>query len=123
MSQMKASVPETYIANGAMANQYRFVVVTAEYTVGYAGAGAIAFGINIDTAAAAGDGIAVAKPGDGTCKLVAGAAVAAGAVLKPDASARGITAATGQAYSARAIEAASAAGEIIEVSQEHGIAP
>jgi hypothetical protein len=121
MSQMKVERPETLLANGAMASKYRFVVITGDYTVGYAGAGAKAYGVNLDTADAAGRGILIAK--DQNPKLEAGAAFAAGAYLKPDAAGRGVTAASTQPYSARALQAATALGDIVEVSIEHGVAP
>lgn len=121
MSQMKADRPVTYLANGAMANVFRFVVFTAEYTVGYAGAGVLAVGVNIDTADAAGRGIAVATEHSGpSVKITAGAAFAAGALLKPDASARGIAAIGGDKYSGRAIEAATAAGDLVEIELTSG---
>jgi Uncharacterized conserved protein (DUF2190) len=123
MSQMNADRPHTLLAAGAIANRFRFVVISGAYTVSVAGAGVRAHGINIDTADAAGRGIAVAGPGSGvTCKLTAGAAFSAGALLKPDASGRGIAAAGGEAYSAVALEAALAAGDIVEVQQESGVA-
>lgn len=124
MAQMKADRPATYYANGAMANRWRFVVLTGDYTVGYAGAGATAFGVNLDTADIAGRGIGVVEPSSGvSCKLEAGAAFAAGAYLKPDASGRGIAAATGQQYSARAIQAATALGDVVEVMLQNGVMP
>lgn len=123
MSQMKADRPATYLANGVMANLFRFVVITAEYTVGYAGAGVRAFGVNIDTADAVGRGVAIAGEKSGiSVKLTAGAAFAAGALLAPDASSRGVVAVGGQPFSARALEAATAAGDLVEVELVSGTA-
>lgn len=51
----------------------------------------------------------------GTAMVEAGAAVAAGATLKADASGRGITWVTSGAKVGLALEAASAAGQMIEV--------
>lgn len=123
MSQMKADRPQTFNSNGVMASRWRFCVLTADYTVGYAGAGAIAPFINIDTADATGRGILVADKSAVSCKLEVGAAVAAGALLKPDASGRGITAVSTDRYSARALQAATALADIIEVEIVEGVAP
>jgi hypothetical protein len=123
MAQMLADRPHTLLATGVMASRFRFVVFTGEYTVGYAGAGARAAGINLDTAAAAGMGILVANEGSGpTCKIEAGAAFSAGALLKPDASGRGIAAVATDAYSARALQAATAAGDLVECELVSGTA-
>lgn len=124
MAQMFADRPATYVANGAMANRFRFVVITADYTVGYAGAGVYAFGVNLDTADASGRGVAIVTQGSGpTVKLTIGAAVAAGALLKPDAAAKGITAASTERASARAIQAGGADGDLIEVELVNMIVP
>lgn len=122
MSQAKADRPQTLLANGAMASRFRFVVMTGDYTVGYAGAGVQAAGINQDTADIAGRGVNVATGNNPSSKLEAGAAFAAGAKLAPDASGRGVTAVGGQPYSARAMQAATALGDIVEVLYENGVA-
>jgi hypothetical protein len=123
MAQMKADRPHTLLANGAILNRFRFVVVTGDYTVGVAGAGARANGVNLDTADAAGRGILVAGPGSGiSVKIEAGAAFAAGALLTPDATGRAVVAAGGAPYSARALQAASGAGSIVEAELESGVA-
>ena len=123
MAQMKADRPATYLANGAIANRFRFVVITGDYTVGPAGAGVRAFGVNLDTADIAGRGILIAQQGSGvTVKIEAGAAFAAGALLAPDASARAVAATATNPYSARAIQAATAAGDIVECELEGGTA-
>lgn len=124
MSQFKADRPATYLANGVIANAFRFVKITAEYTVGLCGAGDAAFGVNLDTADAAGRGLAVATVASGpTVKIEAGAAFAAGALLKPDASGRAVTAASGNNVSAYALEAATALGDMVECELRHGVAP
>lgn len=123
MAQMKADRPQTMLANGAMANRWRFVVITGDNTVGYAGAGARAVGVNMDTADIAGRGILVATAGSGvSVKIEAGAAFAANAMLAPDASGRAVTAAGAAPYSARAMFAAGGVGEIVECILADGIA-
>lgn len=122
MSQMKADRPATYLAGGVMASLFRFVKFTGDYTVSYCVAGDPADGVNLDKAAAAGDGILIAGPGSGpTVKIEAGAAVAAGDPLKPDASGRAITAVSTNKYSARALQAATALGDLIECQLESGV--
>lgn len=121
MSQMKADRPVTYLAGGVMASRFRFVNVTAAYTVNYAGAGAVVDGVNLDTATAAGLGIAVANPGSGqSFKIEASAAIAAGAPLKAAANGKAVTAAGADKYYARALEAALADGDIIEAQWQAG---
>lgn len=123
MAQMKSDRPVTHYATGAMLNRFRFVVFTADYTVGYAGAGVRAIGVNLDTADIAGRGILVALPGSGqTVKVEAGAAFAAGALLAPDATGRAVVAAGAAPYSAVAQQAATAAGDLIEAQLESGTA-
>jgi hypothetical protein len=123
MSQMKADRPQTLIAAGALANRFRLVKLSAEYTVTTCGAGEAAIGIQLDTAAVAGDAVAVASLNNNvSCKLEAGAAVAAGALLKSDASGRGITATSGSIVVARTLEAATAAGDLIEVMAPNSVA-
>ena len=124
MAQMKADRPATYLANAAIASRYRFVIVTADYTVGLAGAAARAFGVNLDTATAAGQGILVATRGSGpTVKIEAGAAVAAGALLAPDATGRAVTCGAAAQYSGKALQAATAAGDLIECELADGVGP
>ena len=124
MSQMKADRPATYLANAAIASRFRFVIITADYTVGLAGAAARAFGVNLDTATAAGQGILIATRGSGpTVKIEAGAAIAAGALLMPDAVGRAVTVGAAGHYSARAIQAATALGDIIECELTEGVGP
>lgn len=121
MSQMKADRPSTYLAAAAMAFLYRFVKFTAEYTVNYCGAdeGKLAAGVTLDTATAAGMGILIAGPHSGpTMKIEAGAAIAAGAPVKPDASGRAVTAGGADVACGRVLEAATAAGDIIEMQWE-----
>lgn len=123
MSQMKAERLETYLAAGVIANAFRFVKFTAEYTIALCGAGDASDGVNQDTAAAAGRGIAIAPNGFGTTKIEAGAALAAGALVRSDASGRAITATTGSNANGRAIEAATALGDLIEIRHFNSVAP
>lgn len=123
MSQMLADRPETFQASGVMASLFRFVVYTGDYTVGYAGAGVRAIGVNLDTADVAGRGILVATQGSGvSVKVEAGAAFGAGSLLAPDATGRAVVAAGGAPYSAVAKQAATAAGDLIEAHLEAGTA-
>ena len=106
----------------------RFISISGNYTVSESNAGSVVFGVSHDsTKAAPADGLANAnhaeaddtvsyyKLGD-SCLLTAGAAVAAGAFLKPDADGRGVTASTADDLAgAVALEAAGAAGELIRV--------
>jgi hypothetical protein len=120
MAQMKSLLTETFNAAAAINNKYRFVSVGAgEYTVQLSAAGEIAVGVNIDTAPAIGRGVAVVTKGNP--KVEAGAAFAYGALLKPDATGRAIAAVGGDKYSARARQAATAAGDIVECTLEAGV--
>lgn len=124
MSQYKADRPQTFLAAAALANKYRCVKITAEYTVDVAGAGDAPVGVNIDTCDAAGKGVAVATPGSGQSILVtASGAITAGAELKVAASGKVTPAATTNRYFFRALEAASADGDIIEAVWEQGVKP
>ncbi len=106
-TQSKSSLCLTIAATGTIAAN-RFV------TPGGAQAGADANTLGVTrTAAVSGDKIPVDVLG--TATVEAGAAVSAGATLKSDASGRGITWATSGAKVGLALEAASAAGQMIEV--------
>jgi hypothetical protein len=96
------------------AGQLLFVDVAADGQVDVvASAGADAIGVLQNDPAAAGRAASVAVLG--VSKVVAGAAVTAGARVQSDASGRAIAAATGDVVLGRALTAASAAGEVIEV--------
>lgn len=115
-------------------NPSRFVAKSGAFLVAQAGAGVIALGISHEgskavplpgassLAAQAGDPIAVYGDTE-SCLLEAGAAFAAGAFLKPDAQGRGITAATGERFSAVAEQAAGAAGVKSIVLVRLGVVP
>lgn len=72
-------------------------------------------------AAKTGESAGVYGPGE-PCEIIAGATIAAGDYLKPDANARAIPTATGNAYSAIAVSGA-AAGEKVKVTIQAGISP
>ncbi len=108
---MKQSIPVltlTVNAAGVIAAN-RFVTAAGAQ----AGADANALGVARHAAAAANDKLPVDALG--TTMVEAGAAVAAGATIKSDASGRAITWVTSGARLAVALEAAGAAGEMIEV--------
>lgn len=96
----------TIRATGVIA-AHRFVT----FAGAQAGAGVASFGVT-RTAAAVGDLVSVDKKGTTVCE--AGAAVTAGDLVQSDASGRAITKAAGIAIG-RALEAATAAGQFIEV--------
>lgn len=103
-----------YYAEGTI-SQYRFVKMnsTNEYKVE-----------ECDTAGEDVDGISQEAvtdeqridvfKGPGSCKIEAGDATTANANLQTDASGRAIDASTGDVYVAKGLEAADAAGDIIE---------
>ncbi|MDP2808645.1 MAG: DUF2190 family protein [Rhodocyclaceae bacterium] len=97
----------TLAATGAIVAN-RFVTPSGAQT----GADGVAIGV-AGTAASAGEKFPVVA--QGTAVVEAGAAVAAGATLKVDASGRAITWATSGAKVGFALEAAGAAGQMIEV--------
>ncbi len=103
------------------ANQYRFVVLNGSRTFALASlAGADAFGVVQDTPAA-GEASAVAT--DGVTKVVAGAAITAGAAVTTDNAGRAVAATTGNRILGNALTGASAAGQIISVRlDKNGIA-
>lgn len=113
MSQATPVLDKTYLAAGDLSTkQYTGVILSAEYTVTTAGANAVAIGVQQDLPAAAGRGCRVRHLG--TSKVLAGAAFAAGAQLKTDAAGAFIAASTGQNAPCIALEAALAAGDIVE---------
>ncbi len=115
-------------------NPSRFVTKSGAYTVAQATAGAVAIGISQEgsreaplpgassLAAVAGDPIRVYGDTE-NCLLEAGDVCANGALLKPDATGRGVTAATGEKYYAVAERGAAAAGVKMQVLMRSGVAP
>lgn len=107
-AQSKSVVTLSVVAAGAIATA-RFVTPVGAQ----AGADANTLGVSRFAASAAGERVAVDALG--TAVVEAGAAVSAGATIKSDASGRAITWATSGAKVALALEAATAAGQMIEV--------
>lgn len=119
MSQSYGRQDETYIANADLSgNQFRAVVVTAEYTVGVAGANVRWLGVQQDLPIKGQAGMPCAVRRSGTTKVIAGAAFAAGVPLTSDAAGRAVQATAGQYINGYALEPASALGDVIEMTLE-----
>lgn len=101
------------------AQQYRFVNLDGTGKAALAGAGAEAVGVLQNKPVANAEATVADIGGGGTSKVVAGAAIAAGARVASDASGRAVTAGVGNAILGRARVAAAAAGEIIPVLLFH----
>ncbi len=102
---------------GTAVTRFRFVVRAADGQYDHSGATAEADGVAADDAAAAGDALPIALMNGAVMKVEAGAAVAALATVGSDASGRAIThvSGAGNFRLGKALDAASAAGEIIRV--------
>lgn len=112
----------------------RFVAISGTKTVSQAAVGSAAFGIAqrgirdtplpsaSELAAASGDPVTVYGPGE-MCSLEAGAAVSAGAYVKPDADGKGIAIVGGESFYAQALTPALADGELFDVYIQRGVAP
>lgn len=99
-------------------NQFRYAKVSGSGTATVCAAPAdVALGV-IQNKPKAGEAVDVMVTG--VSKVVAGAAVAAGAEVGPDAQGRAIAAVTGTRAFGIALEAASAAGQIIAVALPFG---
>jgi hypothetical protein len=108
MSKQAVSILNmTVVATGAITAN-RFVTVAGAL----AGADANTFGVACSTVAS---GEKFTADVFGTATVEAGAAVSAGATIKSDSTGRAITWATSGAKVGLALEAASAAGQMIEV--------
>jgi hypothetical protein len=119
MSQSYGRQDETYMANADLTPyQFRFAVMTAEYTVGLAGANVRAIGVIQDIPVQGKAGAPSAIRRTGTSKIVAGAAFAAGVPLTSDATGRAVQATAGQYINGYALEAATAAGDVVETTVE-----
>ena len=104
---------------GSAITIYRFVVFTAgdsKYDMVSSAQGEMD-GIAAEGVAADGDAFPMVIPDGAIVKVEAGAAVAVGAALASDASGRAIThvSGVGNYTGGKALEAASAAGEVIEI--------
>lgn len=93
------------------ASQFCMGVVNSSGKFAIAGAGAKIDGVLQNKPAASGRASTVAI--DGVTKVRAGAAVTAGDDLTPDSTGRAVTAATGDIVGGRALEAATAANQVI----------
>lgn len=101
-------------AGDLSAEQYTFVVVDSNGQVGQqTTAGGDADGVLMNKPNA--QGVAAEVAISGVTKVVAGAVVAAGAKVQSDTTGRAITAATGDHVLGKALSAAAAANEVIEV--------
>lgn len=115
-----SSLPGVTASADLSATNYRFVKVDGEFTVGLTALGEAAAGV-VFNCPELGCEAGVYGIGD-VAKLEAGAAIAVGSLVGSDATGRGKVAATGEFANAIALEAASAAGEIISVyMMPHGI--
>lgn len=115
MATQQATQLITLKANADLSTkQYYFVKMTAARTVDIASATTdVIIGILQNKPTAAGQEAVVAI--GGTSKLVAGAAISAGAVVSTTAASKGQTAVATQTIAAVAIDAAAADLDIIEV--------
>lgn len=97
------------------AAQHRFVVVNASGKVVLAGAGAAVDGVVQNNPEA--DQAATVWGVGSVSKVEAGAAVAQGALVAPNATGQAITAVSGNYIAGRALQAATGAGQLISVWQ------
>ncbi len=109
-----ATLPGAVASTDLSAHQFKFVDIDASGEIAVAGAGVDSVGVLQNKPSAQGRAATVWGPGS-VCKVIAGAAVAAGARVTPDATGRAVTAVTGNRINGRALMAAGAAGEIISV--------
>ena len=116
MSQSSPQFVYTLVAGADLStHRYKFLKVTADYTVNIATANGDAIvGVQDDIPFAAA-GAQVAVRFAGTAVVMAGAAIAAGAKVTADASGRAVTVGATQDYHGIALEAATAVGDLIEV--------
>lgn len=115
MSTQNPALPHTFKAAADLsANQYYFVELSAAQTVNVCNAITdVAIGVLQNDPNAAGAAATVAI--EGTTKVVAGAAIAAGAKVAPTAAGKAQTAVTTQFPRGIALEAAGADGDVIEI--------
>lgn len=108
-----STLPAVTAAADLSAQQFRFVKITAAKAINLAGAGDAVAGV-LQNKPISGQAATVWGVGS-VSKVVAGAAVAAGAFVTPDASGDAVTAGTGNYIAGEAIDAAAGAGSIISV--------
>ena len=109
----------TLVATGAIP-QRRFVTINTSGRAARSAAGDDAVGIALDSASTNGDVIPVAQLDGSRMEIEAGAAVANGSLIASDATGRAIVATSGNPILGRAVVAASAAGEIIDIITARG---
>lgn len=97
------------------AKQHHLLAVDSSSQVDSAGVGASVVAIGVLQNKPNAQGIAASIHQTGISKVVAGAAVAAGALVTTNAAGRAITATTGDFVSGTALEAAANDGEVIAV--------
>jgi len=116
MSQSVPGLVSTFVTGADLsAQKNRWARISADNTVNIATAPANPIIGVIDDIPQNAAGMQVAVRLSGTADIVAGAAVAAGAFVTTDGSARAVTATTGQLAHGIAIQAATALGDLIEV--------
>ena len=123
MSQSVSVFVETFVTGADLsAHKNKFMRVSADNTINLATAnGDPVIGVLDDIPHnAAGAQAAVRMLG--TVQILAGAAVAAGGKVTPDGTGRAVIATAGQAFHAIAIQAATAAGDLIECFLKSGTA-
>ena len=98
-------------------DQFRFMTLDANGQAVRAGAGVSTIGVLQNKPSAAGQAATVSGPG-ATTKVVAGAAVVAGADVTSDAQGRAVTSASGNYIAGKARTAAANAGELITLYQD-----
>lgn len=125
----------SYVAGGTLYPMTFFKLSSGnDHTIVVCGAGDVAIGVVgrgtreapipgvTPTAAIAGESVSTHSEPE-NCVVLAGAAVTAGAYLKPDANGKAVTCSSGDKYSARARNGAAAAEAELQVTIEHGVAP
>ncbi len=95
-------------------HQFKFVTLDSSAEAAVAGAGAHVSGVLQNKPAAQGRPATIWGPGT-VSKVVAGAAVALGADVTPDATGRGVTSTSGDYIAGKALTLAANAGELISV--------
>jgi len=110
---VSTTVPGAEAAADLSAHQFKLVKMTST-GVNLCGAGEAALGVLQNKPDALAQAATVWGPGS-TSKVVAGAAVAKGAKITSDATGRAVTAASGNYEAGQALDAASAAGNLITI--------
>lgn len=106
-------IPGVTASADLTADQFRFVVIDGEKTVDVAGDGVAADGV-LQNKPDTGQAATIAIAGD-TTKVIAGAAVAAGANVASDANGAGVPATSGEYINGKCLTAAANADELITV--------